>query len=100
MSGRLITAQEEERTRIARELHDDLGQRMALLQIGLEQFEHDTAGLSSQARQHLQNLAEVASQFSSDLHNLSHQLHPVKRIFKDWYPRWGASAENSPSNTG
>jgi Histidine kinase len=39
MSGRLITAQEEERTRIARELHDDLGQRMALLQIGLEQFE-------------------------------------------------------------
>jgi PAS domain S-box-containing protein len=68
VSGRLITAQEEERTRIARELHDDLGQRMALLQIGLEQFEHDTAGLSSQARQHLQNLAEVASQFSSDLH--------------------------------
>jgi len=33
MSGRLINAQEEERVRIARELHDDLSQRMALLSI-------------------------------------------------------------------
>jgi len=39
MGGRLIAAQEEERARIARELHDDLSQRMALLEIGLEQFE-------------------------------------------------------------
>jgi PAS domain S-box-containing protein len=90
MSGRLITAQEEERTRIARELHDDLGQRMALLQIGLEQFEHDTAGLSPQTRQHLQNLAEVASQFSSDLHNLSHQLHPVKLDLQGLVPAMGS----------
>ncbi len=78
LSSRLIKAQEQERSRIARELHDDLGQRMALLQIGLEQFEHETAGLSSQARQHLQNVVEIASELSSDLHNLSHQLLPVK----------------------
>ena len=37
LSGRLINAQEEERRRIARELHDDLNQRLALLAIGLEQ---------------------------------------------------------------
>ncbi len=78
LSRRLIKAQEQERRRIARELHDDLGQRMALLQIGLEQFEHGTAGLTSQARVQLQDVAEVASDLSSDLHNLSHQLHPVK----------------------
>jgi PAS domain S-box-containing protein len=78
LSRRLITGQEQERSRIARELHDDLGQRMALLQIGLEQFEHDTAGLSSQARENLHSVAEIASELSSDLHNLSHQLHPVK----------------------
>jgi PAS domain S-box-containing protein len=78
MSGRLITAHEQERTRIARELHDDLSQRMALLQIGLEQFEQDTTGLLSKDRQNLHNIVEVASEVSSNIHNLSHQLHPFK----------------------
>jgi PAS domain S-box-containing protein len=78
MSGRLITAHEEERTRIARELHDDLSQRMALLQIGLEQFEQDMPGLSSNARQQLHKVAEVATEVSSDIHDLSRQLHPSK----------------------
>ena len=57
---RLIEAQEEERARIARELHDDLSQRMALLQIHLEQFQQDTTGLSSKARQQLHDIAEVS----------------------------------------
>ena len=78
LSRRLIKAQEQERSRIARELHDDLGQRMALLQIGLAQIEQDTAGLSPSACRHLRDVAEVASELSSNLHNLSHQLHPVK----------------------
>ena len=38
LSARLINAQEEERSRVARELHDDLSQRMALLSIELEQL--------------------------------------------------------------
>jgi len=78
LSGRLIHAQEEERARIARELHDDLSQRMALLQIGLEQLAHDNGGLSSKVRQQLHNIAEVAREASSNLHDLSHQLHPFK----------------------
>jgi PAS domain S-box-containing protein len=77
MSGRLITAQEEERTRIARELHDDLSQRMAIVQIGLEEFKQAVPSLSKQAQQQLDNLAEVLSDVSSDLHGLSRQLHPV-----------------------
>jgi signal transduction histidine kinase len=78
MSGRLITAHEEERRRIARELHDDLSQRMALLQINVEQFEQGAAGISSKAREKLHNITEIASEISSDIHNLSHQLHPTK----------------------
>jgi PAS domain S-box-containing protein len=78
VSRRLIEAQEQERARISRELHDDLSQRMALLQIGLEQFEHDTRGLSSQARQQLHKIAEVTTEISSGIHNLSHRLHPSK----------------------
>jgi signal transduction histidine kinase len=78
MSGRLITAQEEERARIARELHDDLSQRMALLSISLQQFEQGMPELSSKARQQLHELREVATEITSTIHNLSHQLHPAK----------------------
>jgi signal transduction histidine kinase len=95
MSGRLITAQEEERTRIARELHDDVSQRMALVQIGLEEFKQGIPGLSCQAEQQLDNLGEILSDVSSDLHVLSRQLHPslletlglvasLKRICKEF----------------
>ena len=78
LSGRLILAQEEERARIARELHDDLSQRMALLQISLDQFQQQIPGLSSQARQQLHNISGVAREVSSTIHGLSHQLHPFK----------------------
>ena len=78
VSRRLIEAQEQERARIARELHDDLSQMMALLQIGLTKLEQDTPGLSSQTRQQLHALTEVSTEVSSSLHDLSHQLHPSK----------------------
>ena len=78
VSRRLIEAQEQERARIARELHDDLSQRMALLSISLEQFEHGMPDLSPQARQHLRKIAEAATEVSSSIHDLSRQLHPYK----------------------
>jgi signal transduction histidine kinase len=78
LTGRLIHAQEQERARIARELHDDISQRMAFLQIGLEQFEQGVPGLTSNNRKELNNLVKVASEVSSDLHSMSHQLHPAR----------------------
>jgi PAS domain S-box-containing protein len=78
MSGRLITAHEEERSRIARELHDDLSQRMALLQIGLEQFEQNPTGHPSEIRKNVHYLTEIAEEVSSNIHDLSHRLHPPK----------------------
>lgn len=78
VSGRLITAQEEERARIARELHDDLSQRMALLQIAIDQFKQGVPDLSSEAQQQLENIAEMTTGVSSDIYALSHQLHPSK----------------------
>jgi PAS domain S-box-containing protein len=78
LTGRLIHAQEEERGRIARELHDDISQRMAFLQIGLEQFERSVPRLNSTDRKQLHNLTEVASEMSTVLHSMSHQLHPAK----------------------
>jgi PAS domain S-box-containing protein len=76
LSPRLIDAHEKERSRVAGELRDDLNQRMALLQIGLGQFERDVPGLSSQARIQLHRLTEVAMEIASSIHNLSHRLRP------------------------
>jgi signal transduction histidine kinase len=78
LGGRLIATQEEERARIARELHDDVSQRIALIEISLEQFGQDTPGLSPEATKQLQEIVDAASDVSSDVHNLSHQLHPSK----------------------
>jgi PAS domain S-box-containing protein len=78
VSGRLISAQEEERIRIASELHDDLSQRMALLAIGLEQFEQEMPDFSNEAREKLRQIAEIGKEVSSEIHNLSHQLHSRK----------------------
>ena len=78
LTGRLIHAQEQERARIARELHDDISQRMAFLQIGLEQFEQGVPALTATNRKELHNLAKVASEVSSDLHGISRQLHPAR----------------------
>jgi signal transduction histidine kinase len=78
LGRRLIEAQEQERSRIAGELHDDVGQRMVLLQIGLDEFMQNMDGVKPSARELLQNISELASEVSSDLHNVSHQLHPSR----------------------
>jgi signal transduction histidine kinase len=61
---KLVRVQEQERARIARELHDDIGQRLALLTVGL-------TGVS-------QELQTQASEIAADLQSLSHELHPSK----------------------
>jgi PAS domain S-box-containing protein len=73
---RLIEAQDRERSRVARELRDDLNQGMALLHIGLGRFEQGVPDLPSEAREQLHSIARVATKVSSSIHNLSHQLHP------------------------
>lgn len=78
VSGQLITAQEEERAHIARELHDNLSQRMAMLEIGLQQLKGKPSELSHAAKRHLNDVEKIANEISSDIHHLSHRLHPSK----------------------
>jgi len=75
MSGRLIAAHEEERTRIARELHDDFSQRLTLLSIGLEQCSQELPRSSSAVRRQLESLTKLTSELATDIHNMSHRLH-------------------------
>ena len=76
VSAQLIKAQEEERSRIARELHDGLNQRLALLCVDLEQFSTNHKGIDRKGELHL--LATRLQEASSEVHALSHQLHPSK----------------------
>jgi signal transduction histidine kinase len=75
-NSRLLEAQEHERSRIARELHDDVGQRMALLQFNLTRFS-GTADLSAGAHAELKDLVDTSSEIVSALRSLSHELHPA-----------------------
>jgi two-component system NarL family sensor kinase len=76
LRNRLTRAQEEERARIARDLHDDAGQRLALLSIDLEQLKQASAKLRSSLTQQLESLVKAASEITSDIHNVSRRLHP------------------------
>lgn len=72
--GRGITVMEEERRRVARELHDDLGQRIAFLQFEAERLQEQATAPEVQSG--LTRLIEEAAKFSSTLRELSHRLHP------------------------
>ena len=76
VSQRLIEAQEEERTRIARELHDDINQQIASLAVRL-----DCLNLPSSARElkrEVETVRKLLEDLGSDIQALSHRLHSSK----------------------
>jgi PAS domain S-box-containing protein len=75
LAGSLIRVQEEERARIARELHDDFSQRLALLGIGLGQLWKSLPAADVKERAKIAEMLKETKDLSSDLHSLSHQLH-------------------------
>jgi PAS domain S-box-containing protein len=78
LNRRLMEAQEQERTRVARELHDDVGQRMTLLSIDLMQLEQILPNPSGEARQRLIGLQGDVAALSKDIQGISHRLHSAK----------------------
>ncbi len=71
MSRKLIAAQEQERSRIGRELHDDVNQRLALLNMQLEQLQENSSDVGIRA----QELRKQVTDISNDVQALSHDLH-------------------------
>ena len=76
LAGHLIEAQEEERRRISRDLHDDIGQRIALLACEID-FERRsrTAPRSERKPSVLPKLRKELDSIATDIHKLSHELH-------------------------
>ena len=76
LTSQMMTAQEEERRRIARELHDDINQRLALLAIDMGNMEVMPAMMTEQARQTVQALAQRLATISDDVRRMAYQFHP------------------------
>jgi signal transduction histidine kinase len=76
VSQKLIEAQEEERTRIARELHDDINQRLALLAVRLDSLHLPAA--AQDLRREVGTARKQVEDLGSDVQALSHRLHSSK----------------------
>ncbi len=75
LSGLLINAQEVERARIARDLHDNVGQRVAMLSIDVELIKQGLAESDVVLREQLDKVNQHTAELSRDIRTLSHQLH-------------------------
>jgi signal transduction histidine kinase len=77
LSGKLMNAQEKERARLARELHDDLSQSIALLSIQLATLRRNPKDLEHVKKQLDQFVSDI-ERLLVDVHRISHELHPAK----------------------
>jgi len=75
MTRKLVEAQEQERARIARELHDNITQHLAMLAMELSQLRKNTEDLAPEVRDRMYELQQMTSDISSGVHALSHELH-------------------------
>jgi len=78
MGRRLIEAHEEERTWIARELHDDVNQRIALLAVQLGHWAQDPPNSRIEITDHIHHVRKDLSELGNDIQALSHRLHSSK----------------------
>ena len=78
VSQKLIDAHEEERTRIARELHDDINQRLALLAVNLDYLKQRAQASASGFEPEIAAIRQQVTALGSDVQALSHRLHPPR----------------------
>ena len=76
LSARLLQIQDEERRRIARELHDSVGQMLAAVSMNMAHVTHEARSLSPDAHKALEDNAGLLEQLSSEIRTISHLLHP------------------------
>jgi len=77
LTARLLTGLENERSRIARELHDDLNQKLAFLAVEAERLEQRMPESANRLRDGLRALQRRAVELSDDVRRMAHRLHPA-----------------------
>jgi PAS domain S-box-containing protein len=81
LGGQLIRAREDECARIARELHDDVNQRLMVMAMGLEQLGRDAPDTNGKISEQLKILLQQTRDVTVEVHRISHDLHPSKLAY-------------------
>ncbi len=76
LAGRMLTIQESERRRLARELHDDLSQRLAVLAMSCSRIRENLKSVSAETADSVHSMHRQLVKISEDVHAISRQLHP------------------------
>jgi PAS domain S-box-containing protein len=77
LTEKLFASQEEERRRIARELHDEAGQSLTGVKLALERLEENVDGSNPEIRKELGNICAMIRRTSTEIRRLSYRLHPT-----------------------
>ena len=76
LAARLLTAQEEERRRISRDLHDDINQRLAMLVVQVESLDSNLPPSTNTCSKELRSIQDRLTELSDDVRHLAYQFHP------------------------
>ncbi|HQR15169.1 MAG TPA: sensor histidine kinase [Nitrospira sp.] len=103
LTGRILTAQEEERRRIAQDLHDDVNQRLALLMLELQRVDRQIGSSPGTAQDGVHNVLKGLEALSDDVRYMAYRFHPsilddlglkaaLQRLLDDFSVRTGVKA--------
>jgi len=103
LAGQLLTAQEEDRRRLSRDLHDDINQRLAMLSMDLRQAEKDPSSDPETLRSEIRLVSERLTSISDDVRQMAYRFHPsilddlglvkaVRRLLEDFSGRNGIAS--------
>jgi len=103
LAGQLLTAQEEDRRRISRDLHDDINQRLAMLSMDLRRMEKDPSSDPEHLRDEIRQVSECLTAVSDDVRQMAYRFHPsilddlglvkaVRRLIDDFSARTGTAS--------
>jgi PAS domain S-box-containing protein len=76
LAARLLTVEEEDRGRVARELHDDLNQQLAIVAFEIDSLARELPPSPDEIRERLRSLEQQVAELSKDVRRMAHQLHP------------------------
>lgn len=76
LTGRLLKSQDDERRRIARELHDSTGQMLAAMKINLDMVNSKTSGMDDEAKSLVSDTIAITDEMNRQLRTMSYLLHP------------------------
>ena len=97
LGGRLLSAQDSERSRIARELHDDVSQQIAVVVVQLELIRRTQRQVSPETERLIRETLDRVNVIATTVHNISHRLHPARLRLIGLVPALGGLARELSS---